>query len=174
MRILIAYGSTEGQTRKIVKAVAKQMRESDHEVELFDTSQLMGELHPGSFDQIIVAGSVHVERHQEAMELFVLANLGTLKSKPAMFLSVSLAVAFEGGRADAEGYVDEFVKNTGWKPQNTVLVAGAVRHGEYGYYKEHILEHIVLQGRSLDDPSNDHEFTDWDLLAKTIDAFVAT
>lgn len=173
MKILIAYGSTEGQTRKIVKAVAKQIRDMRHEVAMFDTSGLLGDLHPDAFDQIIVAGSVHAERHQETMELFVLAHLEELRSKPALFISVSLAAAFDNGLVEAQGYVDGFAKQTGWIPKKALLVAGAVRHGEYGYYEEHIIEHIVIKDRSMDDPTKDQEFTDWEVLARDVENFLA-
>jgi menaquinone-dependent protoporphyrinogen oxidase len=172
MKVLIAYGTTEGQTRKIAEAVAAQISELGHDFELFDTSGLKGDLHPESFDKIIIAGSVHEQQHQMAVEIFVAVNLKKLQTKPTMFLSVSLAAAFEDGLADAQGYVDSFFGNVGWRPAQSLLVAGAVRHGEYGYYKEQILKHVVLEDRNLDDPESDHEFTDWKLLAKAIVEFI--
>ncbi len=54
------------------------------------------------------------------------------------------------------------------------MVAGAVRHGEYGYYKEQILQHVVLQDHDVEIPKEDHEFTDWDQLARSIAEFVET
>ncbi len=174
MRVLIAYGSTEGQTRKIAETIAGQVRALGHEAKLFDTSGLQGDLHPESFDKIIVAGSVHEERHQESVEIFVVANRKRLQAKPTMFISVSLAAAFEGGQADAQGYAEAFFDNVGWHPAQSLLVSGAVRHDAYGYYKEHILEHVVLENRDLDDPESDHEFTDWNALAKAINEFVGT
>ena len=91
MKVLIAYGTTEGQTRKIAEAVAAQISELGHDFELFDTSGLKGDLHPESFDKIIIAGSVHEQQHQEAVEIFVAVNLKKLQTKPTIFLSVSLA-----------------------------------------------------------------------------------
>ena len=172
MRVLVAYGTTEGQTRKIAETIAAQVGGLGHEVELFDTSGLQGDLHPELFDTIIVAGSVHEQRHQESLEIFVVANRKTLQAKPTMFVSVSLAAAIEGGMADAQGYADTFFDDVDWRPSKTLLVAGAVRHGAYGYFKEQILEHIVLENRELDDPESDHEFTDWTFLAREIDKFV--
>ncbi len=172
MKILIAYGTTEGQTRKIVEAVAEQIGALGHAIELFDTSGLPAGLHPESFDKIIIAASVHEERHQDAVEIFVMANIEKLQAKQTLFLSVSLAAAFEGQSADAQGYVDRFVEAVGWRPTRSLLVAGALRHGEYGYYKEQILKHVVLEDRNLEDPESDHEFTDWESLAKAIAEFV--
>jgi len=174
MKILIAYGSTEGQTRKVVNAIAKQINELGHEAKKFDTSDLLGELHPNSFDRIIVAGSVHEQMHQESLEFFVVAHREQLKTGPALFLSISLAAAFDNGMGDAQSYVDHFSKNTGWHPQKSLMVAGAVRHGEYGLFKEHILEHIVLKGRDLEDPASDHEFTNWERLSLDIAEFIAS
>jgi menaquinone-dependent protoporphyrinogen oxidase len=174
MKILIAYGTTEGQTRKIIKAVAAQITKLGHQVKMFDTSTNLGDLPLAKFDKIIVAGSVHDHNHQQAVELFVSANLDELRLRQTLFISVSLAAAFAEGSKDAENYVDKFIKKTGWRPQQSLMVAGSVRHGEYGYYEEQILKHIVLKGRSVEDPELDHEFTDWNDLTKVIGSFVAT
>ena len=172
MRVLIAYGSTEGQTQKIARTISEQISGLGHDAQLFNTSELLGDLRPSSFDRIIVAGSVHNKRHQESVELFAMANLKTLQAKPTMFISVSIAAAYEEGLPEAQGYVDSFVSDIGWQPGQTLLVAGAVRHGEYGYFRELIVEHIMLRDLGLNDPKKDHEFTDWAALAKAIEAFV--
>ncbi len=172
MRLLIAYGTTEGQTRKITETIATQVAALGRDVEVFDTSGLPGGLRPETFDKIIIAGSVHEQRHQNDIELFVLGNLLKLQAKPTMFISVSLAAAFENSLPDAQSYVDSFVKDVGWQPGEVLLVAGAVRHGQYDYYQEQILEHVVLEDQDLEDPKGDHEFTDWQALAKAVDAFV--
>lgn len=172
MKVLIAYGTTEGQTGKIVETVAGQIRGLGHEAVLFDTSSPRSDLEAGTFDRIIVAGSVHEERHQEAVEVFVLAHREVLSAKPTLFLSVSLAAAFEDKAADAQRYVDMFLDRVNWRPATVLLVAGAVRRAEYDYYREQILAHVVLEGRDLDDPESDQEFTDWDALAKAVDTFI--
>lgn len=172
MKVLVAYGTTEGQTRKIAETVAEQVRHLGHEVTLFDTSGLRGDLDPESFDKLVVAGSVHERRHQESVEIFVLANVKKLVTTPTMFLSVSLAAAFEDRLAEAQSYIDSFTESVGWRPTQSLPVAGAVRHGEYGYHKEQILAHIVLDGREIDDPGADHEFTDWASLAAAVEKFI--
>jgi menaquinone-dependent protoporphyrinogen oxidase len=174
MKIFIAYGTSEGQTRKIVNSIENQITGLGFDTTVFDTSTNLGDLKPASFDKIIVAGSVHEHRHQQGVELFVLANLKTLRSKPTMFISTSLAAAFDDSKADAQDYVNKFVEHSGWQPNKILMVAGAVRHGEYGYYKEQILQHVVLKDHDLENQQSDHEFTNWDMLAKTIEEFVGT
>ncbi len=173
MKVLIAFGTTEGQTKKISEIVASQIGAKGHEVTVMDTSSPMGSVKPQNFDKIIVAGSVHQEGHQENVEFFVLGNLSTLQAKQTMFISVSLAAAFEAKRSDAEGYAARFLKDVGWKPDKTLLVAGAARqHDDYDYYQQQILSHVVLEGRDIEDPNQDQEFTDWEALAKSIDEFI--
>jgi menaquinone-dependent protoporphyrinogen oxidase len=174
MNILIAYGTGEGQTRKIANSIENQITGLGLDATLFDTSTNLGDLKLASFDQIIIAGSVHEHRHQQSVELFVLANLKILRSKPTMFISNSLAAAFDDCKADAQDYVNKFIEHSGWQPSEIMMVAGAVRHGEYGYYKEQILQHVVLSDHDLEIPKSDHEFTNWDILAKTIEEFVGT
>lgn len=172
MKILIVYGTTEGQTQIIAERVAAQLREAGHKPELYDAARRPGDLDIGVFDKIIVAGSVHQKQHQRSLEIFALSNLAQLKAKPTLFLSVSLSAAFEDGRADAQGYVDEFFAYTGWQASQALLVAGALRYDEYDYFMEQIVEHIVLKGRAVNGPKGDHEFTDWDGLARSVDAFL--
>jgi hypothetical protein len=93
MRILIAYGTSEGQTRKIANKVAARMHELGHDAHLFDTASLE-ETDVGSYDKVIVAGSVHEQRHQQSVEVFVMASSAELQGRPTLFLSVSLSAAF--------------------------------------------------------------------------------
>lgn len=172
MRILVAFGTSEGQTRKIAEAVATQLRRLGHEVHLFNTDSSPAGLQVDSFDKVVVAGSVHQKRHQESVEDFVMANLAELQKMPALFLSVSLSAAFADGMPEAQGYVDAFLKETGWKPAQTHLVAGALWQAEYDYFKAQIIEHVVLKDRKVKDPDRDHEFTDWSSLARAVESFI--
>ena len=93
MNILIAYGSSEGQTRKIVETITARLHGLRHIAELFDTASSPVHLRMDAYDKIIVAASVHQERHQESVEIFVITKL-TKVHKPTLFISVSLSAAF--------------------------------------------------------------------------------
>jgi menaquinone-dependent protoporphyrinogen oxidase len=170
MRILIAYGTSEGQTRKIAKTIAARLHELGHDVHLFDAASFE-DLHVGSYDKIIVAGSVHQQRHQESVEVFVMANLAELQKRPTFFLSVSLSAAFPDGMSEAQSYVNAFLVNTGWKPTQSLLIAGALRYDEYDYFKAQIIEHVVLKCREVEGAKGDYEFTDWDCLSRAVESF---
>ena len=148
------------------------MHELGHDAHLFDTASSPEDLHANSYDKIIVAGSVHHQQHQEFIEVFVTARLAELKTRPTLFLSVSLSAAFSEGTSEARSYVDAFLGSTGWKPTQSLLVAGALRYAEYDYFKEQIIEHVVLKGRKVEGPKGDYEFTDWEALSRAVDSFV--
>ena len=172
MRILIVYATTEGQTRKIAERIAGQVRERGHEAELHNSADWQSDFHIDDFDRVIVAGSVHQREHQRPLSIFVPANLASLQSRPTLFISVSLSAAFSDGLAEAQGYVDAFLDEVKWTPSQTLLVAGALRYGEYDYFMEQIVRFVVLKDREAADAHGDHEFTDWEALAGEVDAFL--
>ena len=74
MNILIVYGTSEGQTRKIAEWTATHIRERGHEVALLDTAGLASHfIKLGRFDAFVIAASVHQEHHQETVTNFVFA-----------------------------------------------------------------------------------------------------
>ncbi len=174
LSILVVYGTTEGQTRKIAERVAERIRASGQQVELRNSARWQNDVQVESFDKVIIAGSVHEKRHQRPLEIFVIANRDKLASKPVLFLSVSLSAAFPGGEDEAQAYVDSFAEYTEWTPPQTMLVAGALRHEEYDYFTEQIVQHVVLEGRDAEEGQGDQEYTDWDALMAAVDAFAGS
>lgn len=172
MRVLIAYATTEGQTRKISQTIADQTVALGHQVELLDTARKRRDVHTDDFDAFIVAASVHQDRHQDEIEVFATASRAALEAKPGMFISVSLAAAFEEKTADAARYISDFIARTGWTPALSLAVAGAVKSEEYDYFQQQILEHIILKDRDELGPEETQEFTDWDGLASSVKEFL--
>jgi menaquinone-dependent protoporphyrinogen oxidase len=172
MRVLVSYGTSEGQTKKIAEAVAARVQELGHDADLFDTASIPTDLHVDSYDKIIIAGSVHQQRHQESVEVFVTAKLAELRKRLTLFLSVSLSAAFSRGLPEAQSYLEAFLKSTGWNPTKSLLVAGALRYAEYDYFRQQIIEHIVLKDHHVDRCTGDYEFTDWPVLFKEIGSFI--
>jgi menaquinone-dependent protoporphyrinogen oxidase len=169
MKVLVAFGTTEGQTQKIAKHVAEKVLESGHEVELYDCSRRLRGHEFGTIDATIVAASVHQKDHQESVVAFATAHQKELDAKPSAFISVSLSAAFEDGKKDASGYAERFVEATGWQPAFTHLAAGALKYSEYDFFKEQIIRHIVMAGRQIPPDQKDGEFTDW----AALDSFIA-
>lgn len=173
MNLLIVFGTTEGQTRKIAERVATDVRGRGHQVELLDSAEFTSDLKLGHFDAFVIAGSVHQEHHQEAVTNFVFAHHELLSTKPSALISVSLSAALKGQEADAQKYVDRFVSVTGWQPRMTLLLGGALRFTKYDYFQEQFVRFVVMKSGDPN-PLRDYEFTDWSALADFTDRFLET
>jgi menaquinone-dependent protoporphyrinogen oxidase len=175
MNILIVYGTTEGQTRKISEFMADRLRKRIQNVTLVDSTNLPNDLDINSFDAVLAAGSVHNGRHQASLFQFVRDNLETLNAKPCALVSVSLSMASDDkeDRLDAAECAERFLGATEWRPSVTHLVAGALRYTQYDFFKGWILKMIAGAKGASTDTTKDHEFTDWQDLEAFVEAFVA-
>ncbi|WP_196220528.1 flavodoxin domain-containing protein [Roseibium denhamense] len=171
MNYLIAYATTEGQTDKIAKFIAKILSQEGHEVRFHNVSDLSGGLSVSEYDRVIVAGSVHSGQHQADLQLFVFANREQLGAKPGMLISVSLAAAFPDTADEAKGYADTFLEAAHWKPAQTVLIAGAVKPGLYDWFEKSALLEGDLAAHVNEDLEETREFTDWNALTEQVSEF---
>ena len=174
VNVLIVYGTTEGQTRKIAGWTATHIRDRGHQVELRDSAALAFDSDLGTFQAFIVAASVHQEHHQETVSDFVVAHHELLNARPSAFISVSLSAVLEEGKTEAQTDVDRFVSATGWQPRMTLLLGGALRFTEYDYFQEQIVKFIVMKRGGAASTERDREFTDWNALAVFVNGFLET
>ncbi len=166
MRILIAYATTDGQTRKIARFAADHLTDQRTSTELMNVAYAEG-LDVARFDSVILAASLHVGGFQTAMITFAKANATALNAKPTLFLSVSLSAAGD----DAEDWtglkvcVETFLSQTGWAPFCIHHVAGAFRFTEYDFFRAWAMRLIAAQKGEVVDPHGNKEYTDWPELA---------
>lgn len=170
MRILIAYATTEGQTRKICRFAADRLFAEGHSVELLNVEDSEG-LDPARFDAAILAGSVHVGRLQEALIRFAAGEGKQLSARPVLYLQVSLAAA--GTDSEEWQALGRIARETetafGWTPSRTEHVAGAFRFSEYDFFKSWAMRWIAAQHGQTVSGSGDREYTDWTKLGSVID-----
>ena len=173
MKILTAFGSTEGQTRKIAKHIDALIKAKNHSSVIYDCENSDKKPALESFDGFIVAGSVHQELHQPHVINFVKQNLAHLKAKPSAFVSVSLSAMLEGEKTEAEKYIEKFVEDTNWQPQDVHMAVGAIRFLEYDFFKRFTVQQLVSKGREMPDPSvGNPEYTDWEALDSFVVSFL--
>jgi len=174
MNVLIAYGSVEGQTKKIARHIRATVEQAGHACKIHDCADADTVPDLGEFDAVILAGSIHQRKHEPKMTGFAQAHADRLAALPSALVSVSLIITTDDGREEAEGYVAGFAAETGWTPGHVHLAAGAVRYLEYDFFKEFTIKEIVYKGHK-DMPAKDGsnpEFTDWAALAAFVEAFL--
>ncbi|NNF23559.1 MAG: protoporphyrinogen oxidase [Rhodobacteraceae bacterium] len=169
MKILTAYGTTEGQTGKIARFCADQLTGAGHSVELLNVADA-AEVDVSGFGAAILAGSVHAGKYQAELSQFIAANLAALKPLPTLFLSVSLSAAGDDPQdwAGLESGLAAFTQDTGWTPGRTEHVAGALRFTEYDFFRYWAMRWIAAQKDETVDPHKDKEYTDWDKLSAVL------
>lgn len=175
MKILILYGTTEGQTRKIAGFLAKHFADHRHEPLLVDAAAVPANLDLHDFGAILVAASLHLGRFQSSVVHFVKAHVAAVDAKPNAFIAVSLAVLSDDAE-DAQGLdhaVETFMKETNWSPGRIHHEAGAFLYTTYDFFKRWAMKYIAHRRGAPTDTSRDYEFTDWTGLAEFADQFIA-
>ena len=172
--VLVVYGTTDGQTRKIAEYVAENLKERGVEVDLVDSATARATLTQPVYVAAIACGSLHQHKFQAALVHFLRENKAWLDGIPTAFVSVSLAAAIkdEQSRAELREVVEAFYRDTGWTPALTRHVAGALRYSQYDYFKRLIMKLIARRQGGDTDSSHDHEYTDWDDLNDFVEEFV--
>ena len=172
--VLVAYGTTEGQTRKIAGFIAERIRGAGHEVDLVDTASPEAANLSPVYAAAILGASLHQGRHQCAFVHFLKENRPWLAGIPVALFSVSLAVASDdaGSQEEAKGLLDELVEESGLSPVARHCIAGALRYTRYDYLKRMLMRYIAKRENRPTDTSGDYEFTDWDDVGAFVDGFL--
>jgi menaquinone-dependent protoporphyrinogen oxidase len=173
-KILIAYGTSEGQTAKIADYLAEVIRAQGHDVYPMNIER--GAPAPAGYDAVIVGASVHKGKHQRWVVDYARRNCPALEYLPSGFFSVSLAIAdeTEEGRREAEGYVETFVKETGWYPEKVGLFAGALVYTKYNFLLRWLMRRIARTKGSRDlDTRRDYVYTDFVAVKRFAEEFLA-
>ncbi len=172
MNVLIIHASIEGQTARIARYIERELAQAGHAVRMVD-AQGTDEVSLDSADKIILAAPVHERRHPRLFEALLIAQKVPLEARETLLISVSLSAAFPEGIEEAGEYVEELKMRTGFTPDAELLVAGAVRTGQYDYFATQVLRHVVMRDRDFDPAGEEHEFTDWAALSAGLAAFMA-
>src|ERR671910_2587250 len=170
MRVLIAYGTTEGQTARISEYLAEVIRDHGYEANAVDIKG-SGAPEPDDYDAVIVGASIHMGKHEDYVRDFVRENRDALERLPSAFFSVSLAA--HDDTEEAEGYIEEFVEETGWRPGMVGLFGGALLYTQYGFIKRYVMKKIARHKGSPDtDTSRDYVYTDWESVKHFAEEFL--
>jgi menaquinone-dependent protoporphyrinogen oxidase len=172
--VLILYASKHGHTAKIAHRIADAIRAEGREVQVQD-ERAAGELSPGDYDGVIVGASIHAGHHQREIVDWAKKHAPALAERPNAFFSVCLAVAddTDEARAAARKYIDDFEDETGWSPDATTTLAGALQYLEYDFTTRLLIKLMMRHQGHPTDTSRDFDYTDWDAVARFGQEFAA-
>ncbi|MCB0373087.1 MAG: hypothetical protein KDD31_08775 [Muricauda sp.] len=172
MKVLIIYGSIEGQTRKIARFMEEVLQEENHPTVISNATE--DPPSPDKFDVILIGSSIHLHKYNSAVKSYVTNHSDILNSKPSAFFSVCMAVAssIPEEHEEAAKIAQDFLDETGWKTNTVWQIAGALRYTQYDYFKKLTMRMIAKKQGGATDTSKDHEYTDWGKVKRNVLEFV--
>ena len=173
-RFVVAFASQAGQTEKIAHHVARTLENAGQIARLIDVGSEDDISDVGECDAAIIAGPMRMGMHGPALAAFVAENREMLNAVPSAFLSVSLSAASPDPRErhEAEDRAVLFEEETGWRPDHTRIIGGAVHDRAHNPIIRFIL-HAILRRKGVTlDPSGNTEFTDWAALDRFVLEFM--
>jgi menaquinone-dependent protoporphyrinogen oxidase len=160
-RLLIIYASRHGQAEKIAKRISETVA-ADGVISDAVPIERANEFPLELYDFLIVAGSIHFGRHARALEKFIERKLPGISGMKAALVSVSGAASTAAGKEEAENYVYQLVRRTGWAPEIILTIGGGEPYTKYGFFTRMGMRSIAKKHGRIVDVHRDYEFTDWD------------
>lgn len=171
-RILFLYHTIEGQTASIAERMTRTLQNQGHNVDLVRVDNLQGDLDPVAYDGVMVAASIHYERHPRHLRKLIRKHLESIAERPSAFFSVSLSAGGPNPNLkEAQRNMDRFLRQTRWRPQLTSTIAGALKYSLYGPIKTRVMLLFVRLVGGETDTSRDYEYTDWNAVERLASAF---
>ncbi len=163
-RVLIVYASTHGHTAKIADEIGRAIRDTGLQAEAIEVGSL-SEDDLERFDGVVVGASIHGGRHQRELIDWARLHAGWLEDRPAVFFSVCLTAAEadedEEAHEASRQYLADFADATGWQPDRSEAIAGALQYTKYDFFTRHLVRLMMKRGGHPTEVSQDYDYTDW-------------
>jgi len=174
MNILILFSTKEGQTEKIAHYIADVLRRNGHKATTLQGERLPKDFDTDQFDAAILGGSVHMGRFPGYLKRFITHYSNWLNQVPSAFFTVCMAIhsANQKEQLAAKSIGPDFIRKTRWQPDLMETFAGAVKYTQYGFITRKIMQQISRKEGGNTDTSRDHEYTDWDEVARFTNQFL--
>ena len=160
--IAIVYATWHGQAEKVARRIADVFSTYAVQTTMLEVRRSSGDgIALERYDAVIVVGSIHFGRQARRLVDFVRRNLAVLSTISTAFLSVSGAAGSLEGDAEAQRYIHEFGMRTGWQPDVTLSVAGAIPYSRYGFFTRLVMTFASRIAGRDSDSTRDFEYTNW-------------
>lgn len=171
-RILVAFDTTDGHTKKIAERIGQAVHDCGCAVEVCEVAQFAHDRVLEPCDGAVVGGPIYGGKHSRQLAGFVRRNLDQLNQRRSAFFSVSLSAAGnKDQRSDAWRCLEEFLEQTQWRPSMRAIFAGALLYQEYGFLKRWLMKFIVGRAGGATDISQNYEYTNWEEVEEFANAF---
>ncbi len=174
LKILMVYGTTQGQTGKIATVMKKELAKAGHTVELFDSQGISNSIHLKDYDAALIGASVHAGGYQRSLKKWVKDHQVGLNRMPTAFFSVCLGILQkqESVQKEEVRIVEDFLASCDWKPNQKAIFAGALSYTQYNPLLKWWMRRISEKAGGDTDTSKDYEYTDWNSVSRFVEDFL--
>jgi Flavodoxin len=171
MKILIVYGSLEGQTSKIAHFMKEILLDDNHDVILANATN--NPLPVDKFDVILIGSSIHLNSYNPSIKKYVKNNIEELNKKITGFYSVSMAIAsnLPEKHQEVNQLTQQFLTDTGWETNRIWHIEGALKFTKYDYLKKMMMRSIAQKEFGPININKDYEYTDWEKVKNHLSQF---
>ncbi len=162
-RIFIVYGTWDGHTSRLAEHIREQLALAGHEVEAHNAASLPADFSPERFDAAIVGSAVHAGKHKREVTTFARRHRDWLAAHPSAFFSSGTEIITPGEAEKARAPVKRLVRETGWEPKRTELVAGALLYSRHNVLTRWVWRFFMRRAGLA---TQDHDYTDYEQLSR--------
>jgi menaquinone-dependent protoporphyrinogen oxidase len=160
-KILLAYFSVYGQTRKICEALQSELTRLGVAADLKPLAEAADGL--DVYDAIVIGASIRHGKHNPAVFEFITEHRALLEAKPSGFFSVNLVARKpEKNTPETNPYMKAFVARSPWKPKLLGVFGGNLDYQRYQPFDRAAIRFIMWITKGPTDPHTNVEFTNWD------------
>jgi menaquinone-dependent protoporphyrinogen oxidase len=161
-KVLLLYSTTDGHTVEICKRMSAVIEAAGNEVELANLADgpVLEDL---DFDKVVIGASIRYGKHQKTVYDFIRDNRTTLEAHPNALFSVNVVARKpEKNTPETNPYLQKFLRQIDWVPQNLGVFAGKIVYPALGPIDRTMIRFIMWMTKGPTDPTGTYEFTDWD------------
>ena len=175
MRVLVLYATSEGQTEKIARHIARGLADRDIPVDrhnIADESVVAVSL--DAYDAVVVGSPMHYSHYDVRLADYLQQYKSVLNDIPSAFFSVSLGILSnkESEKLEVKKITDSYLNDTHWHPVLQRHFAGALAYSKYNWIMRHVMHWIARKAGAQTDMRYDYEFTDWPQVDEFVQEFV--
>jgi menaquinone-dependent protoporphyrinogen oxidase len=160
-QVLILYSTTDGHTVEICRRLKSVIEETGDSVEMANLAD-NPQLADFEFDKIVLGASIRYGKHQKTVYEFIRNNREALEKQPNALFSVNVVARKpEKNTPETNPYLQKFLGQIDWKPQNLAVFAGKLVYPDLGAFDRTMIRFIMWMTKGPTDPTGTYEFTDW-------------
>ena len=161
-KVLILYSTTDGHTVEICRRLVSVIEAAGDSAELANLADGPN-LSDFRFDKVVIGASIRYGKHQKTVYEFIRQNRATLEAHPNALFSVNVVARKpEKNTPQTNPYLQKFLRQIDWEPQNLGVFAGRIDYPALGPFDRTMIRFILWMTKGPTDPTGTYEFTDWE------------